>query len=222
LKHPFTTPKASRRCSIRNSSVAHRDLKTAFFTSWSIQKPRRSVLTVCFLLISGTLFGQTISYGRNTDARKTDSVSPVGIFAAFGGGNTQSRSFVDNTLGYSVGAFYQPSLIGFEVRGDSYPISATFSRSPLTMGLRVAPPLPRTRIAPYAYFGVGASHGQVATANHTATAADWSACIETNLGVDVSFGRFSWRAADVTLTNTNTSSQWLRSITATTGIVYRR
>jgi hypothetical protein len=146
----------------------------------------------------------------------------AGFFATAGGANTQLPRYADNALGFNFGAYIQPfRLLGGEVRGGTYPIKARYTQSPVTAGLRIGGRrLGESRWIPYGYIGGGVSKAQDSGVNSQPTAAVWSRCWQASAGVDINFGRFSWRAADASWTKTYTAQRDLRTLSLSTGVVY--
>ena len=156
-------------------------------------------------------------------ARPDTRRSIAGVFATVGGGNTQFPYYADNAAGGSFGAFLQRrTLLGAEVRGGTYPVSAKFTQSPISAGLRVGRLQSNAgRLFPFAYIGGGASRAQESGPTYQPTPAAWARCWQASAGLDFLLGRFSWRVAELSWTRTYTSREALRTPYVSTGIVYR-
>jgi hypothetical protein len=134
-------------------------------------------------------------------ALPTASTRLIAGFAVTAGGmNTQLPYYADNALGYNVGLYLQPySLLGVEVRGGFYPISARFEQVPVTAGLRFEQRESRTRWPmPFAYFGGGFSKAQDSSTGYKPLPAIWSPCWQASQGVDIPLGRIKWRVYEAT------------------------
>jgi hypothetical protein len=176
-------------------------------------------ISLLFLCASGTsLWGQALPTA--TSARL--NLDP-GVFVSAVAINTQFPLYADNALGFNFGAFLQSShLIGAEVRGGYYPVSARFTQAPITAGIRIISRRSSgTRWLPFGYIGGGVSRVQNEGPTYQPTAASWSPCWQASAGLDVSFARFSWRAAEASWTETYSVRDDLRSLSVSTGLVYR-
>ena len=147
----------------------------------------------------------------------------AGAFVTASAVNTQLPFYADNALGFNFGAFIQsPHRVGAEVRGSFYPISARFSQAPITAGLRiVGRRSSNVRLQPFGYIGGGVSRAQDSGPTYRPMGANWSPCWQASAGLDFSFGRFSLRAAELSWTQTSGPRNDLRSLSASTGLVYR-
>jgi hypothetical protein len=161
-------------------------------------------------------------------ARPTASTAfNAGFTASVGGTNTQMPFYADNALGYSVGAFLQPSyFIGFEARAARFPYHAEFSQAPVTVGLRLTSSRnPESRYQLVSYVGAGYSKAQDSSSGYKPLAAIWSPCWQVTQAVEVPLGRLKWRVYEVGWTETytnrrNVPDRSLRTLSVTTGLVF--
>jgi hypothetical protein len=146
-----------------------------------------------------------------------------GAFVTATAVNTQFPFYADNGLGFNFGAFVQSShRVGAEARGSVYPISVRFSQAPFTAGVRIVGRRPsNVRLQPFGYIGGGVSRAQDSGPTYQPMAVSWSPCWQASAGLDFSFGRFSLRAAELSWTQTYGPRNDLRSLSASTGLVYR-
>lgn len=172
------------------------------------------MLMGAIMLFSSSLQGQAV--------RENLPFFTPTVFATVGTGNTQFPYYADNALGFNLGVFLQPvPLLGVEVRGGTYPISAKFIQSPITAGWRVGRRhLNNARWLPFGYIGGGASKAQDSNAYFQPTAATWSACWQASAGLDLATRKFGWRVAEVSWTKTFTERRTLHTPYLSTGFVY--
>jgi hypothetical protein len=151
------------------------------------------------------------------------AVNRGGLSAFVDGGiqNVQYPSYSDNSLGANVGIFMQPRLlVGLEVRGGSFPVSAKYTQAQVTAGWRVGvQPGSRTWM-PYVYGGGGLAKAQDVNATGQKVSG-WDPCWQTSVGLDRALGNWSVRLLEVSYRRTYTPLGTLRSAEATTGLVYR-
>ena len=190
-----------------------------FCKTSQVRAGRVGVALVLFLFATEiSLRGQAVPTA--TSARwKLDT----GAFVTASAVNTQFPFYADNALGFNFGAFVQSRHpVGGEVRGSFYPISDRFSQAPITAGLRIADRRSSNiRWQPFGYIGGGVSRAQDSGPTYQPMAASWSPCWQASAGLDFSFGRFSLRAAELSWTQTYGPRDDLRSLSASTGLVYR-
>lgn len=179
-------------------------------------KSRIALLVLCAM--SPSLRGQAVP-SATSSRWNLESGASVSANAV----NSQLPYYADNSLGFTVGAFVQSfHLIGAEVRGGFYPISARFQQAPVTAGLRVASRRsPGIRRQFFGYLGGGISRAQDSGPNFQPMPASWSPCWQVSTGLDFSFRRFSWRPAEISWTETFGPRNDIRSLSASTGLVYR-
>jgi hypothetical protein len=149
--------------------------------------------------------------------------SDVSAFLTVGGENTQLPSYADNALGFDSGVTFQPrTLVGVEFRAGAYPFSARYDQMPFTAGYRVAG---RSFLgfpyAPFAYFGGGLARSQDKGTTHVEYSPQWEKCWQVDVGMDRSYRVFSWRLVQASWRETYTPLHALRSISLSTGVVYR-
>jgi len=153
----------------------------------------------------------------------TGHVSSAMVFGTFGVQNTQFPAYADNALGFDLGASYQPhALAGAEFRASVYPLSARYVQMGFTGGYRVA----KRNVfgfpyQPFLYFGGGWARSQDKGLGNTAYPPMWEPCWQGDLGFDRTYHSFSWRVAQASWRETYTPLHSLRSISLSTGIVYR-
>jgi hypothetical protein len=151
----------------------------------------------------------------------------AGLIATAGGMNTQLPYYADSALGYNFGLYLQPySVLGVELRGGFYPVSARFEQAPVTAGVHLQRRKPfLARLQPLAYFGGGFSKAQDSSTSYKPLAAIWSPCWQGSEGLDVPLGRIKWRVYEATWTETfagrrDVPRRDLRSLSLSTGFVY--
>jgi hypothetical protein len=198
---------------------------TRLQVAWRLCSPQRmtreemrGIMLLCFCAFGSSMSGQAIPTAVSA-VWKLDT----GAFVTANVVNTQFPFYADNAAGLSFGVFAQSShLVGAEVRGGYFPISARFRQAPITAGLRVISKrsLSSGRWQPFGYVGGGISRAQDSGPNYQPTAAQWSPCWQASGGVDVLLGRISWRVLEASWTKTYSRND-LRSISGGTGIVYR-
>jgi hypothetical protein len=169
----------------------------------------------CLLVIS-------ISHLRGQALPAGEVRAGAGIFFTGNMANTQLTDFADNALGFNAGLFLQHSpLLGIEGRIADYPLKATFSQAPVTLGLRVAPYRTRPfQPVPFAFFGGGYSRSQYAKVNGQPSVALWAPCWQSVSGMDIAFNKFSWRIYEASWTETYTLRGNIRTVGLSTGLVY--
>jgi hypothetical protein len=179
----------------------------------------RNGLVALVLLIAAplTAFAQASSA---EDYRVNAALNVDGI-------NTQFPSYADNAAGMNLAVFYQKSpLIGIQAKGGGYFYSARFKLAPITAGYRVGRPYSHSEITlwngwyPFAYAGAGVSYAQDSGAGQLTTPSAWYFAMQGSAGIDHQFRYFTWRVAEVSWTETNTSVRSLRSIGVGTGLVF--
>lgn len=205
------------------SARTYMDSQTALF-------PGRTSSAILTLLLLCLLSG-----GARRAAAQQFRDADIGAFATIGAENSQFPLYSDNVLGFDFGAFYQlNTFIGAEVRGGTYSISARYPQAPFTAGYRIGPPvrrsdtatgmspLNRRYLAPYAYFGGGASDSQDSGTLYLnkPVSASWEPCWQISIGVDRQYQHFSWRIAELSYTKTYFPLHDVRMATVSTGLVY--
>jgi hypothetical protein len=190
------------------------------FCKTSPMRDSRVWVTLLFLLCAceASLCAQAVP---SATSARWNLVS--GAFVTASTVNTQFPFYADNALGFNFGAFVRlPHLVGAEVRGSFYPISARFSQAPFTAGFHIAGRRsPGIRWQPFGYIGGGVSRAQDSGPTYQPMPVSWSPCWQASGGLDFSFGRFSLRAAELSWTETYGPRNDLRSLSASTGFVYR-
>lgn len=146
----------------------------------------------------------------------------LSAFVSFGGEKTHVIKYTYNALGIDGGLFLQRSpVVGFEVRGGSFPMYARYSQSPVTGGYRVELSQPRLRgFFMSAYVGGGMSLAQDAGPHYVPTPAQWSPCWQVSQSTTIAMGPVRWKPYEATFTDTYTSLRSLPQFTLTTGIIY--
>jgi hypothetical protein len=157
---------------------------------------------------------------------QAQSVSPIsrpdiGVFILESGANTALPGFPDYTVGFTAGAYIQPSsLIGLEVRASSYAISARFPQSPMTVGIRVAPSF--RDYALIGYLGGGISRSRdIGSSGREVLPPQWIPAWQASAGIDRKFSQVSWRIVDISYIRATTAKHSLRTGSVGTGIVLR-
>jgi hypothetical protein len=189
------------------------------FRAVNISAAYRSGLLV-FMLLSGTA-STVFAQANEGDNNRINAALTAGII------NTQFPLYADNSAGPNIAVFYQKStFIGMQAKGGDYFYSARFKQVPITAGYRVGKPYFDRETSiwagwyPFAYAGAGVSHAQDSDLNPQPIPAAWYFCMQGSAGVDHQFKYFTWRAAEVSWTETNTSIRSLRSIGISTGLVF--
>jgi hypothetical protein len=177
------------------------------------------LLSVCLLLCGSVIatYAQAVPAFRY----RTGSALTVGVT------NTQFPFYADNAVGFDFALFYQRSaLVGIQVKAGSYPYSARFSQTPITIGYRIgrSPTGRESSLGsgwnPFAYIGGGISHSRDSDTSGHLVSAVWENCIQMSAGVDHQYRNFSWRAAEVSWTETYAANHNLRAVGVSTGLVY--
>jgi len=172
-----------------------------------------------FLLLSAaasTSFGQA-----NPRDSRVDAAVTVGIL------NSQYPSYADNAAGPEVAVYYQRStLLGLQVKGGDFMYRARFKQVPITAGYRIGRPSHNgdtslwTGWNPFAYAGVGFSHSRDITAGNFPAPATWDFCMQGSTGIDHPSRYFTWRVVEISWTETSTLPVSIRSLGASTGLVF--
>jgi hypothetical protein len=200
-------------------------LSLYFRVDWRFRKASPTRATGIWVILLLLLCASETSLWGQADPSATSTRWNLdsGVFVTANASNTQLPLYADNALGFNFGAFVQSShLIGAEVRGGFYPISARFSQAPITTGLRlVSRRSPGIRRQFFGYIGGGVSRAQDSGPTFQPMPASWSPCWQVSTGLDISLGRLSWRVAEMSWTETHGPRNDIRSLSASTGLVYR-
>jgi hypothetical protein len=139
------------------------------------------------------------------------------LFATFAASHSNLPGFVDNALGFTFGGYIQPSTLGVEMRGNTYPLSARFNQSPITVGLRTRK---SGTLSPYLYCGWGMSHAtDIGRTVKTIVPAQWSPLWQVSVGADRRFRSVSWRVTELSIDDAYTNQHSIRTVSISTGIV---
>ncbi|HZL27679.1 MAG TPA: hypothetical protein VFC39_14230 [Acidobacteriaceae bacterium] len=175
-------------------------------------------LTVFLLLSAAALAGFGQGNPRNS---RVDAAVTVGIL------NSQYPSYADNAAGPEIAVFYQRStLLGLQVEGGDFLYSARFKQVPVTAGYQIGRPSHDgdtslwTGWNPFAYAGAGFSNSRDIAATNFPAPATWDFCMQGSAGIDHPSKYFTWRIVELSWTETSTLPVSIRSLGASTGLVF--
>jgi hypothetical protein len=128
-------------------------------------------------------------------------------------------AFPENAIGFNAAAYLQSnSFLGIEMRAATYPVSARFDQSPVTVGVRGQ--LIHRELSPIFFVGGGMSYANDIKGRHVDSSA-WCPAWQASIGLDKRYGSFSWRVGEVSWIDAYTTERTLRTITVGTGVVMR-
>jgi hypothetical protein len=187
-------------------------------------KPHKAVSWLRYSALLLWLSAVPVAFGQ---AMPAGSNYQTGVALTVGAINTQFPFYADNSAGGSAAIFFQKStFVGVQAMGSVYPYSARFIQAPVTLGWRIGK-LPNgnepslfTGWSPFAYAGAGFSYSQNSNYDLTPLPATGDPCVQVSFGVDHGHRGFMWRVMEVSWTRTYTSTNDLRSLGVSSGLVY--